>query len=402
MLEITLFALILNLNAIKIVARLNENSLVFGIFAAFAAVVLLNKIRTDGLHFRFDSTLLLVLAVFVLTAVISMVFTGADGIVSLIKFLAGIAIAYLASQIRWINRMYGLKIGVVMTLFYSLFLITRYSWVYATYTSGTTGRSNYLTVTLPVGLGLSLALVLLTMTQTSLLEKIVYFAAVVAHIVALTQYPARGNFIFPIILTAILLIYKNRKKPKLLFLSIVFIIVLAIGLYWIMTTFGSSYLQYRLTKMFESQEQEQRVPLYGYYLGYIIDHLNFLLGQGFKNAGDVLAQGGFHEHYPHNFLLEIIGEMGVVGIALLSVAGYKIIKGEYNQVAYLHELDIEDRKKQEGWFFAVNAGLLFYLMTFFKSYSIYDGYQLFIFMAFMIHSDMAFDDIYLEQEQEEE
>ena len=89
-------------------------------------------------------------------------------------------------------------------------------------------------------------------------------------------------------------------------------------------------------------------------------------------------------------------------IALLAVVGYKIIKGEYNQIKYFRELDIDDRKKQEGWFFAANAGLLFYLMTYFKSYSIYDGYQLFIFIAFMIHSDMAFDDIYLEQEQEEE
>lgn len=390
--EIALLALILNLNAIKIVARLNENVMVLGLFAVFATVVLLNKIQNNGLNFHFDHTLLLVLAVFVITAIVSMVFTGADGVFSLIKFLAGIVIAYLTSQMSWVNRMYGLKIGVILTLFYSLFLITRYSWVYATYTSGTTGTSNYLTVTLPVGLGLSLALVLLTMTKTTVLEKIAYTAAVVAHIVALTQYPARGNFIFPIILTAILLIYKNRKKPKLLFLSIIFIIVLAVGLYWIMTTFGNSYLQYRLTKMFESQEQEQRVPLYGYYIGYILDHLSFLIGQGFKNAGDILAQGGFHEHYPHNFVLEIVGEMGVVGIALLAVVGYKIIMGEYKQIEYFKTLDVEDRQKQEGWFFAANAGLLFYLMTFFKSYSIYDGYQLFIFMAFIIHSDVAINE----------
>lgn len=398
----TLFALILNLNALKIVTGINENGLVVGVFAAFAAVVVLNKIRTDGLNFRFDSTLLLVLAIFVMTAVISMVFTGANGIVALIKFLAGIVIAYLASQMRWTNRMGGLKISVATSLLYSVFLIVRYSWIYATYTSGSTGTSNYLVVTLPVGLGLSLALVLLTMTKTSPLEKVLYISAVVVQTIALMQYPARGNLIFPLVLTAVLLVYKNWNKPKFLFLSLLLIAVLSVGLFWITTTLGNSYLQYRMTRMFESQDQEQRIPLYGYYLGYIFDHMNYLLGQGFKNSAGVLVQGGFHENYPHNFLLEIIGEMGFVGIALLAVVGYKIIKGEYNQIKYFRELDIDDRKKQEGWFFAANAGLLFYLMTYFKSYSIYDGYQLFIFIAFMIHSDMAFDDIYLEQEQEEE
>ena len=395
----TLFACILNLNALKIVTGINENGLVFGIFAAFAAVVFLNKIQNDGLHFRFDNTLLLVLTIFVLTAIVSMVFTGADGIVALVKFMAGIVIAYLASQMRWANRMGGLKISVVTSTLYSVFLIVRYSWIYATYTSGSTGSANYLIVTLPVGLGLSLALVLMTVTKTKPLEKVIYIAAVVIQTVALMQYPARRNLIFPLVLTAILLIYKNWNKPKFLILSLLLIALLAIGLFWITTTLGNNYLQYRMTRMFESQEQEQRIPLYGYYLGYIFDHMNYLLGQGFKNAGDVLAQGGFHEHYPHNFLLEIIGEMGIVGIALLSVVGYKIIMGEYNQIKYFRSIDIADRKKQEGWFFAANAGLLFYLMTYFKSYSIYDGYQLFIFIAFMIHSDVAFDEIYTEPEE---
>ena len=39
-LEMTLFALILNLNALKIVTGINENGLVVGVFAAFAAVYL--------------------------------------------------------------------------------------------------------------------------------------------------------------------------------------------------------------------------------------------------------------------------------------------------------------------------------------------------------------------------
>lgn len=380
------FALILNLNAVKVVTKINNSLMTYAVFILFAAVVIFNKIQNDGLDFHIDNTMLLMLSLFVIVAIVSMVWTGNDNFADLAKFVAGVAIAYLASQMKWRDRVGGLKISVLFSFLYSIFLILRYSWVYATYT-GATGSSNYLIVTLPLGLGLSLALVFLTMTKTNIAEKVFYIAAIAIQTIALMQYPARGNIIFPIALTAVLLIYKNWRKPLRLIISLIVIVLLVFALFWATETFGNNYLQLRMTRMFEGQNQEKRVPLYGYFVNYILDNMCYFIGVGFGNSAEVLKIGGFHEHYPHNFLIELIGEMGIFGVALIAVVLVKLIISERRQLLYFRELDADQRKRQEGWFFAANAGLLFYAMTYFKSYSIYDGYQLFIFVAFMLHTE---------------
>ena len=388
-LEMLFFALILNLNAVKVVTRINSTLLVYAVFILFAAVVILNKIQNDGLDFHVDNTMLLMLSLFVLAAIVSMVWTGSDNFSELVKFVAGVIIAYLASQMKWQNQVGGLKTSLLFSFLYSIFLIVRYSWVYATYTSGTTGSLNYLVVTLPVGLGLSLALVFLTMTKTGVAEKVFYIAAIAVQAIALMQYPSRGNLIFPLVLTAVLLVYKNWTKPLRLIVSVIVIVLLVLAMFWATEAFGNDYLQVRMSRLFENQEQEKRVPLYGYLINYILDHMNYIIGQGFGNSSEVLKIGGFHEHYPHNFLLEIIGEMGIFGVALIGTVVVKLIISERRQIMYFREVDSDERKKQEAWFFAADAGLLFYAMTYFKSYSIYDGYQLFIFIAFMLHTGKA-------------
>ena len=109
-LEMVFFALILNLNAVKVVTKINNSLMTYAVFILFAAVVIFNKIQNDGLDFHIDNTMLLMLSLFVIAAIVSMVWTGSDNFANLAKFVAGVAIAYLASQMKWRDRVGGLKI----------------------------------------------------------------------------------------------------------------------------------------------------------------------------------------------------------------------------------------------------------------------------------------------------
>ena len=121
-LEMLFFALILNLNAVKVVTRINSTLLVYAVFILFAAVVILNKIQNDGLDFHVDNTMLLMLSLFVLAAIVSMVWTGSDNFSELVKFVAGVIIAYLASQMKWQNQVGGLKTSLLFS--FSKFILS--------------------------------------------------------------------------------------------------------------------------------------------------------------------------------------------------------------------------------------------------------------------------------------
>lgn len=386
--EELLLAFILNMNAVKLVIGYTGNDLTYALFIAFAAAVLLHALAMKKTKLKIDSSIFLVLALFLVYAGITMLWSGVEDAVSkLLKFVAGIIIAYLASLLEEDSRVNAIKISMLISTVYSLYLIANYNFVYWQII-----RSiiyNYLFVTLPVGLGLSFALVFTFMTKSSLWRKLYLALSIIIQTFALLQFPARGNLIFPLLITAILLIYKSRKNVKRLVLSLLVIAALFFILYTVTIRHGNDVLILRFTRLIENKEAEKRVPLYEYYLGHIIQHGDYLIGQGFGAASEVLSQGGFHEQYPHNFIIELVGEMGVFGIALLTTISVKLIKNEKLLLNNISAMGGEMRENRKMRFAVYNAGLFFYLFTYFKSYSIYDGYQLFIFIAFLLHSSTS-------------
>lgn len=390
-LEELLLAIILNMNAVKVVLKTTGNSLTYVFFLMFVAVSIGQRFIIKDAKFPIDYELLFILFVFFVFAGLSTLWSEIVAIgEKVLKFSLGIIIAYLAALMSEDSRLKAFQISLFISTFYGAYILFNYTGVYSAFIRS--GIYNYLVITLPLGLGLSFALVIIMITDTGLWMKLCLVLSIVIQTLALIKFAARGNLIFPIILTAGMLIYKNRRNPKLLLVSIILVAGLIWMLYFVTIKYGDELLVYRLTRLFEGGKQEKRLPLYRYYITYIFEHANYVIGQGFGAASKVLADGGFHESYPHNFILELVGENGLVGIALIIFIFVRLLQSEYRYLG--GNISICDNEEVTNQVFAItNAGLFFYLLTYFKSYSIYDGYQLFIFVSMMLNMSNCNDDI---------
>ena len=381
-LQIWVFACMLELNAFKVILASTSDTLSYAVFVIFAALVLGNIIICgEDVKVGLNVVLAMTLLVFFFAAGISLLFRP-GGEAKLLKFAIGIIIALLATQTDDRVRMGAFKVAVLISTFYSLYLILRYSTVYNTIKFG---RFNYLDVTLPVGLGLSFCLVLAFLSEEIGLRRFLYIAAAVVQFYALLQFPARGNVLFPIIILVLLLMMKYRVKITKLFLAVVISAVVLWISYVVFTRFSSSRLQARMLRLFGSASEESRLPLYRFYIRYILNDANWILGIGFCQSESVLANARFTVSYPHNCVLELVGEMGIIGLALVVAVTVKLfvcIRDRYN---YLNRMHGRDRQSRFSLFFLTGAGFLFYLMSYMKSYSIYNGYQLFIFISMLCH-----------------
>lgn len=383
-LEMGLLAVILNMNALKVVLRTTSNALTYLVFAAFAGVML-RRIVAGEYRLEFDRPVLGVLLVFLAGVAVSMVARGnlIEALPTLAKFLAGLVIAYLASLQTGENRRGSLMLTMLISAMYAVFLILQYSSVYNGLIK--TEKFNYLNVTLPLGLGLSLALSLITCGKGSWGEKALCAGCVALQAAAMLKFNARGNLVFPVAVAIVLMVIVHRKDAKKLLAVGLAALILAAAAYFLILAFGSEKLLQRFTRILTDAEQEPRFLLYQYSIRRIAGNAEYLFGQGFDCSRGILKAAGFHESYPHNFVLELVGEMGLAGLALLCTAVVRLIRAEGVQAEAFLTAPDEEKGPRTRLFCLMNAGLLFYAMIFFKSYSIYDGYQLFIFLAMMLH-----------------
>lgn len=329
-----------------------------------------------------DRGIAFAVALFLLGASISL-FSDRETEVKFIKFVFGILIAYLAAQLKDDARTAGIKTSVFISSLYAVYLLMNTSRVLQMI-SGRFGTFNYLDVTLPLGLGLSFSLVLTFLIEKRMPVKILYLGLSILQTLAISQFRARGNILFPFMIVIFLLLLKDTKKLRQrLFNLLIAAVIIAVAVTLVMR-YANVALVTRLLNT--NVSNESRIPLYKFYLSYILHNFRFISGIGFLNSVNVLHKAGFHESYPHNLLLELIGEMGFIGIILVTTVGVKLVKNELRRMRYQRSLsgvNSEEYDRQMTQFFLLNAGFLFYFMSFMKSYSIYDGYQLFIFIAML-------------------
>ena len=356
----------------------------YSIFVLFILTVLFNHVTNKEWTFTFNKSVLIAVCLFLFSSVLSMLIYDVANLDVLFKFFAGVVVAYMAGNLTGRQSVLMTKGTILLSTLYGVYCIASHQHIYSAYVS--TGIHNYLEVTLPLGLGLTFSLIYLFICKNSLVEKLCYYSAAAIQLFAMLKFSARGNLVFPFLITIVLLLYKsrvNKNKAFRNFFQAVLIILIAL---YVITRFASEFLLSRLTRMFSQLSKESRVPIYRYFIGYIFDHVNYIWGFGFGRSGEILHAGGFvTSNYPHNFVMEIVGEMGIVGIALLVCTSVQIIKAERAQIFILRQNSFQKNSEDFLQFFLMNAGLLFYLFTYIKSYSIYDGYQLFIFISMLIH-----------------
>jgi hypothetical protein len=381
MLSPVLLALILNLNGLRVMTG-RITFLSYLLFVLFGLVVfatyLIEKRSWPAVNLPLAATAALA---FVWAAASVFLKGGGDGfgLGNLLKFAASLAVAFLAAQLDERQRVRTMQLTLGIGVFYALYATVEYPFIFPNYV--VPKIFNYLDVTLPMGLSLAISLTLLLMGGESRREIALYFGAACMQMLGLLQYSARGNLLFPLLVVLLLLgvMAVVDRRQRLRNLALIGIIIVAAAGFILL--FANSRLLRRLTSLISSPGEEKRLALFCHYCHSIATPKTLLLGLGFGQSRGILLAGGFEYSYPHNFALELVGELGLAGIALLVTSLVVMIRS-----VRIHLRKISQR--QEGSLFLKSflfssAGFLYYLMNFSKSYSIFDGYQLFIFVALL-------------------
>ena len=384
-LEIFLMAIILNLNAIRIIMR-SSDFLTYFVFLSFSIIVAVNEFGIRRKKYIYYNDVVIPL----LLSFIYIVFSSLgneNALSKLIKFVSCIIVANMASYLDNDKRALGLQLSAIISTVYSIYLIIN---INAIYSLGSSRVFNYLDITLPIGLGLSFLLSSLfigKMWQTSFLNLAVIIFSIVVHLYSIIQLYARGNLVFPIIIAIALLLYNNKTSLKKIMMSGVVVIGLLLISYNIFLRFANERLIRRLMNLFTNISQEDRFPIYRFYIDYIIQDFRFVFGMGFRSSTEVLQKAGFSVSYPHNFILELVGELGIVGLSLILCILGRIWRSAKKELKNFRSISVSSFVNEKILYYATLAGFLFYMFSYFKSYSIYDGYQFFIFIGWIIHKD---------------
>lgn len=376
----TLLALILSLNAVSTVFPAYRTVLTYSIFGLFIVITIFTTCK--HLKFRVNWPITVTVLLYLLWSFITMELHNTGAEAQYVKFILCLIVASMAATLNRQTRMVAIRISILISTLFAVYTILRYDRIYRTVIYSQAGSG--LTITLPISFGLMLALIEILLNRGKKLKIIAYFVSVIIQTVALLAFSARSNLIFPYIVFIILLLLDSRNNRRAVIRNIILLVIGIILFYYLFSRFANAKMVLRLTRLFTQYEDEPRVLLYRTYIKDIIENTRWLLGSGFGRSAEIIHSAGLRHNYPHNLILEFIGEGGIFGISLVITTTVELIRAERFHVSNLNEIEWNMNAFATQAFFLINGGFLFYLFSFFKSYSIYDGYQLFIFIGMIL------------------
>lgn len=361
--ESFLVALVMSMNILRFMLNIYDTNLLLYAIYVITAIVLLFKYNIGNvLRFSVKIRNIYYLNVAILFfAFVTLPLTfSMDTISTLVKFIVSTVIAGLCISIPIKKIKIVLYLIVFINLAYSVLLL-----LYPDRSDAyMQGDANYLNVTLTIGCALTICLAYFLYTyiiKNSLFGMAVSLSLSVFYFLILMRFAARGVLLFPpvIVLFLTTLFFKYHKLK-----TTIFIIILAIGLLFVFNYFmqnASDYVTGRFLRMFEDTEDESRVYVWKKSIGMIFDQYWFVLG------GGINAFRENFDFYPHNIFIQYFGELGFLGIFSLIYCVVYVVKEIKSLVLYI------SRHKESITFICCFAGLLYYFLTFNKSFSIYDA-----------------------------
>ena len=161
--ETLLFAIILNLNAIRIVMGNLGEILTYFAFFSFVVVLLIDSfIQNKGVLYVYKYAGIVVLP-FLLYCILTALKTD-DSFPKLVKLVLGLIVAYFASTLSNSKRLKSIYISLTISSAYGIYIILNIQRIIA-YVSQRV--FNYLDTTLPLGLGLTFLLSIITLSKKS-------------------------------------------------------------------------------------------------------------------------------------------------------------------------------------------------------------------------------------------
>ncbi len=376
-----LLALVFNLNAMSIIYVSMPSAVTYAVFVAFCLSVMVSNSRKSKIMINVPICFTLLL--FLAWSFATMYLFGTKSESRYLKFIICLMVAWFASTISVKTRLYAIRVSTLISTLYGVYVLSRNDYIYRRIIS--THIRNRLDVTLPIGLGLMFALVGILISRETRLLCMYYIMCAAVQTVALLSFAARGNLIFPFATFLVLLFTDSRLNRRKVFQNLLLILGAAIAFVFLFYRYANSRLVTRMMRLFMETEEEGRVSLYKSYITSIIQHTYFLIGSGFGSSAQILENLGYLGfRYPHNLFLELIGEGGVFGISFILVVIVELQKKYKRIIREIRNINWDPFDAYTQHFYLISGGLLFYLMSYSKSYSIYNGYQLFIFIGMVL------------------
>lgn len=374
-LDSILVALILNINVLRYFMNIVDTNAILYLLYFVCIVVLFYKNKNIVTYQYKKNTIIkyytwYLCGIICYSLVTSVLFTGE--LVIFYKFLISILIAIFCIGFDSLHQKKVLIYFYIINISYGLLVLSSPQRV----NSYLAGDVNYLNMTLTLGLCLTISLVGFV-TFYYLNKKLVclfYLIGGIFFFIVTMFFPARGVLLFPPLI-AIYTAYVGRKNNMGKFvIFIVFLIVLILGAYQYFISTASEYALIHMTGLFENTEGESRIVVWKQSWNEIIDNLWIFFGGGLNKFQQEI---GF---YPHNIYLHILADFGIlalVGFIYLTIKVFRCYKEE-TSVFKINTMS-------HGFIYRLSfSSFFYYLLTFCKSFSMYDSCPLLIMMSFCL------------------
>lgn len=300
-----------------------------------------------------------------------------NNIIDSFKVVILIIAAIVTLFLDWTVILKGINLSLIYNIIYSIVVMILNETIKRGFIiqAGESIRYTYITVTFTIGLSLTIVLVRLLVNRKSLKDYVNLIISSVIYLIAILQYNARGNLIFPFLVFVILLLYSFSYDGKTILKTFFFLGVCIILISYGYNSLIDNTLFMRIIDL-ASGNDSGRLEIWKYYLSEGISGIYKIVGIGFKQSPKILKVLGGGNAYPHNFIIEAYGELGIVGLIIIFE---KLIYTPIREV-------IKQRVKNTHnniLVFTIIASYMYICFSYLKSGSLYDAYLLFIFSALL-------------------
>lgn len=378
--DVLLLALIICMNINRFYVGGASERITYPIYLLFIVITFFSNRELKGKIFiiRCSNPVLLIMSVAICcSSILGSILLGKESMQMTIKLIVSLVIAYGSSLFTTEKIKRAIVYIAIYNFIYSIILLLEPNKAVSIMRSGT---MTYLNITMTLGLVLTICLCQVLMIIYGLKkdkkELFAYAFLSVFMLLVMSGFNSRGTIIIPIIAFIVVLFLVAPQKPiKIFGVIIVATLLLTIG-YNIYIKNVSSYALNRMLRLFNDTDSEMRFDLWERYINEIIEHRWYIFGGGANVSRISLG------YYPHNLYLQLIGEYGIIGL-LFGVVGtvfiiskiivfWKTVKRSSAEEAFCN-IDVA---------FVCISCLVYYYLTFMKSFSLFDAYPLFIFYAF--------------------
>lgn len=362
-----LISLILNVNVLRFFLNIEDTNLLLYLIYGLCIVCLYKKNNKQIARIYHKDAIIrlyfLYWGVYLLYSLITCVLITGEYLIY-IKFFISIIISLLCIGISVRKIIIIFKSVIIINILYVICVIINTDKV----SSYMGDAVNYLNMTLTLGLCMTLSLIALVKGIYSRRYWLFFMASILVIIffLGIMKFSARGVLIFPPII-AMYIAYLLRKNNMVKFMMLIAIfVVLIIGAIVYFLQNASEFALLHMTRLFESTEDESRLIVWTKSINEIIDNLWLFWGAGLNGFKYNL---GF---YPHNILLHMLADHGIIfAIGFLTIIIY-VLRG-YQMIV----LNLASTKIGKAYLMCY-ASFLYYLLTFSKSFSLYDSVSLLI------------------------